>query len=405
MSRWANAGKIAVAGIGFSDIVRRTDIPLGRFAMDAARAAVADCGLELSAIDGLATFPLAPFMGAANRNGEDVITPEFFLAMPEFGNVRWFSQAGDGMIVAAVHDATNALLAGVCDYAMVWRAMYVPSGTYGVAGAGGSGAYGSVGQTADGDEQFSAPYGCASPIQWHALRYRNYLEKYGKSRESMATLAVNSRRNANRNEHAIFADRALSEQEYLDSRMISDPLCLFDCDVPVTGCVAVIMTTAQRARDLVHPPAYLGGVALQTSVQQPTLQYALQDHTELGSRVSDKLWRMSGLTKDDIDVAELYDGFGPSTLYWLESAGFCGPGEALDFVQGGRVALDGELPLNTFGGSLSEGRLHGMGHIAEAVLQLRGGAGTRQVRDAQAALVMDGSPMLRGGGIVFTAQP
>jgi acetyl-CoA acetyltransferase len=392
---WEQRCGVAIAGVGFSPIERRTPVPIGRFAADAAAAALADCGLDPAEVDGLATYPTAPFLGAANRNGEDVVNIEFFLDPHASGTVRWYSQAGEGLIAASLRDATNALLAGACRYVLVWRAMYVPRGTYGTL----------TSNRAVGDAQFTAPYGCVSPIQWHALAYRRYLERYGGKREALAALAVSSRANANLNPHAVFADRPLSVEDYLGARMVSDPLGLFDCDVPVTACVAAVLTTAERARDLRHPPAYVAGIAQQTTRRRPAISYTLHDHIDSGRPMVEQLWAQSGLGVADIGAAELYDGFGPSTLYWLEAAGFCGRGEALDFIQGEHITLRGELPVNTFGGSLSQGRLHGMGHVVEAVHQLRGTAGERQLADPGAVIVLDGSPMLRGGGLVLTSQP
>jgi len=390
---WHGRNKVAVAGIGFSPIERRDGTTLGALALQAAEAACGDCGLALSAIDGLATYPTAPFLGARNQDGEDTITVGFFLSEPRLPGVTWYSQAGEGLVVTAVRDAVNALLAGACTYALVWRAMYVPPGTYGQAAL----------REAAGHQQFTAPYGCVSPIQWHALAYRHYLETYGVRRENLATLALNSRRNANNNDHALFAGRTLSADEYHASRMIADPLCLFDCDVPVTACVAAVLTTADRARDLRHKPALVAAIGQQTTHRVETISYTLLDHIEAGKPMADRLWADSGLGPADMSAAELYDGFAPSTLYWLEAAGFCGRGEAMGFIQDGRIALDGALPVNTFGGSLSQGRLHGMGHLAEAVLQLSGRAGPRQLPDARAVAVFDGSPMLRGSGLVLTA--
>lgn len=391
---WEHRGEVAIAGVGFSPIERRGGAPLGRHALSAAEAAVADCGLELSDIDGLATFPLAPFIGAPQRDGEDIITVEFFLSEPRVGKVRWYSQAGQGMIPTAVRDAAQALIAGACSYALVWRAMYVPPGTYGRIESTEVG----------GDAQFTAPYGCVSPIQWQAFLYQRYMELYGATREEMATFVVNSRRNANLNPHAVFGDRALTREEYLDSRVISTPFCLFDCDVPVTACVAIVMTTSDRAADLRHPPAYLAAVGQQAVNRPELLHYGLHDHIASGKPLAEQLWRDSGLGPHEMDAAQLYDGFSPSTFYWLEAAGFCGRGEAHSFVQDGRIALDGDLPVNTFGGSLSQGRLHGMGHIAEAALQISGRAGERQLDAADAIAVFDGSPRLRGGGLVLTSE-
>ncbi len=392
---WENAGKVAIAGIGFSPIERRTQVPLGRYALTAAQKAVEDCGLKLSDIDGLATYPQAPFLGAMNRDGEDIITVKFFLSAPGAGTIAWYSQAGEGLVVTAMRDAVNALIAGACRYVLVWRAMYVPPGTYGHA----------ILDDAIGDAQFTAPYGCISPIQWHALAYRRYMETYGATRASMAALALNSRRNANANEHAIFAGRTLTRDEYMSARMIADPLCLFDCDVPVTACVAAVLTTAERARDLRQRPAYVAAIGQQTDGGTQQLHNALTDPIAAGKPLADRLWADAGLGPADMAAAELYDGFAPSTLYWLEAAGFCPRGEAHRFIQDGRIALGGALPVNTFGGSLSQGRLHGMGHIAEAALQISGRAGERQLSDPAAICVFDGSPMLNGSAMVLTRDP
>lgn len=141
------------------------------------------------------------------------------------------------------------------------------------------------------------------------------------------------------------------------------------------------------------------------SRRRTLLHYALDDYMACGGSLASKLWSSSGLGPQDIDAAELYDGFSPSALYWLEAAGFCPPGEAYTFIQDGRIALEGELPVNTFGGSLSEGRLHGMGHIAEAVFQVTGRAGKRQIPNAATVCAIDGSPMLRGSGLIVTKDP
>ena len=391
---WAHRNQVAIAGVGFSPIERRGGQALATLALTAAEAACADCGLAVGDIDGLATYPTAPFLGARNQEGEDTIGVGFFLADPRLAGVTWYSQAGEGLVVTAVRDAVNALIAGACTYVLVWRAMYVPSGTYGHA-AGGQ---------AEGREQFIAPYGCVSPLQWHALKYRHYLETHGKRREAMEALALNSRRNANLNEHALFAERTLSADEYRVARMVADPLCLFDCDVPVTACVAAVLTTAERARDLRHRPALVAAIGQQTTHRAETVSYTLQDHIEAGEPMAQRLWADCGLGPSQMNAAQLYDGFAPSALYWLEAAGFCGRSEALDFIQGGRIALEGEMPVNTFGGSLSQGRLHGMGHLAEAVLQLSGRAERRQLTDPHAIAVFDGSPMVRGSALVLTTD-
>jgi acetyl-CoA acetyltransferase len=231
------------------------------------------------------------------------------------------------------------------------------------------------------------------------------MHRYGATREALAALALNSRRNANLNTRAFFFKDPMTHDDYFGSRWIAEPLCLYDCDVPIDGCVAMILTIADRARDLKNPPAYIAGYGQNTAPRPTLFHYAFDDFMECGGSLAGKLWASAGLGPHDMDAAQLYDGFNPSTLYWLEAAGFCGRGEGGSFVQNGRITLTGELPVNTFGGSLSEGRMHGMGHIAEAVRQVTGRADQRQIPDAEVACAIDGSPMLRGSGIVVTRSP
>ena len=396
---WRGRGKTAIAGIGYSEITRKPEKPLGLLALDACRAAIEDAGLDAQRIDGLATYPESPFAGAGNRDGEDVVSVSFVLNhLVGAADVRWYAQIETGMIASPVIEAVNALLVGACDYALVWRALHRPAPRG--ASAGGKGA-----PRASGDAQFIAPYGAASIVQTHAFAWRRYMHRYGATRDALAALALNSRRNANLNPRAFFHSTPMSRDDYFSARMIAEPLCLFDCDVPVDGCVALILTTADRARDLRNRPAYIAGYGQNTARRRTLLYYTLDDYMACGGSLAQKLWSSAGLGPKEMDAAQLYDGFNPSTLYWLEAAGFCGEGEGADFVAGGRIALEGELPINTFGGSLSEGRMHGMGHIAEAVRQVTDRAEKRQIAGASAVCAIDGSPMLRGSGIVVTRDP
>ena len=396
---WSGRGKTAIVGIGYSEITRRPQKPLGLLAIDACRAAIADTGLQPSQIDGLATYPESPFAGAGNRDGEDVVSVMYLVNhLPLASDIRWYAQIETGMIASPIIEAVNAIIAGACDYALVWRALHrpVPRG----ASSRPSGP-----PRAAGDAQFMAPYGCNTIIQWHALAWQRYMHRYSATRDALAALALNSRRNANLNPRAFFYKEPMSRENYFASRWIAEPLCLFDCDVPVDGCVAMVLTSAERARDLKHPPAYIAGYGQNTAPRRTLLHYALDDYMECGGSLARKLWSSAGVGPQDMDAAQLYDGFNPSTLYWLEAAGFCGRGEGGAFVEKGRIAIEGEMPVNTFGGSLSEGRMHGMGHIAEAVRQVTGRAEQRQIPNAELACAIDGSPMLRGSGIVLAKHP
>jgi acetyl-CoA acetyltransferase len=391
---WSGKGKVAVAGIGFSELSRHSDEPLGKLAFDAANAALGDAGLRPEQVDGLATYN----MGAITRDGVDGVSVDYFLKhYPHSQKLRWYAQLDQGMVASAVLEGVNAIIAGMADYVLVWRAMHRPQDR----------PYTQVtAHTAAGDSQFSLPYGQAAVYQWHAMAYQRYLHLAGASRDAMAALAVTQRRNANLNPRAYFRDTPLSVDDYLNSRFIAEPLCLFDCDIPIEGCAAFVLTSADRARDLRNPPAYIAAVAQNTSSgRRAPISYILDDYMVCGASIADQLWADSGLGPQDMQAAQLYDGFSPSTYYWLEAAGFCPQGEAHAFIQDGRIALDGELPVNTFGGSLSEGRLHGMGHLAEAALQVTGRAGERQIADADAVCAIDGSPLLRGSGVVFTRNP
>ena len=393
---WAGRGNVAIAGIGFSALTRNPERGLGQLAFDAAHAALADAGLDARLVDGLATYPDAPFYGAGRRDGVDVVSVEYFLRhFPLAPEVRWYAQVDQGMIASAVIEAANAIISGMANYVLVWRAMHTPKGTYTLVSA----------RQAAGDSQFSLPYGQAAIYQWHAMAYRRYMHLYGATREEMAALAVTQRSNAMLNPNAYFRGQELTTEDYLAARYIAEPLSLFDCDIPIEGCAAFLLTSAERARELRQPPAYIASCAQNTSGRRTLISYVLDDYMACGGTLAGQLWKDSGLGPGDMQAAQLYDGFSPSVYYWLEAAGFCGRGEAHGFIQDGRIARDGTLPLNTFGGSLSEGRLHGMGHLAEAARQVAGRAGERQIPGCATACAIDGSPLLRGSGIVFTSEP
>jgi len=398
---WQGKGKTAIAGIGYSEISRRPQKPLGLLALDACRAAIADAGLDPAQIDGLATYPESPFAGAGNRDGEDVVSVNWVMNHLALApDLRWYAQIETGMIASPIIEAVHALIAGACEYVLVWRALHRPRPRPAGAGSGHGGP-----PRASGDAQFLAPYGASSIVQTHALAWQRYMHRFGATRDALAALALNSRRNANLNPRAFFHDEPMSRDDYFNARWIAEPLCLFDCDVPVDGCVALIVTRAERARDLSNPPAYIAGYGQNTASRRTLLYYTLDDYMACGASLANKLWQSAGLGPHEMDAAQLYDGFNPSTLYWLEAAGFCAEGEGAAFVRDGRIAIEGELPVNTFGGSLSEGRMHGMGHIAEAVRQVTDRAEQRQIPGAAAVCAIDGSPMLRGSGIIVTREP
>ncbi|MCW2831469.1 MAG: ltp2, partial [Aeromicrobium sp.] len=244
--------------------------------------------------------------------------------------------------------------------------------------------------------QWHAPFGALSAANWSAMFATRHFHDYGTTREQLGALAVNQRANAALNPKAIFTD-ALTLDDYLGARMISEPLGLFDCDVPVDGSTAVIVSRADAQPDLRKPGLRIESIS--SSLRHRPLWDQFVRTSDLpATDVGRALWERTDLTPADVDVAGIYDGFTILTVLWLEALGFCAPGEAGPFVEGGsRIALDGELPLNTSGGQLSAGRLHGFGHLHESSLQLWGEAGARQVpNEPRVAVVAAGGGHLGG---------
>jgi acetyl-CoA acetyltransferase len=239
------------------------------------------------------------------------------------------------------------------------------------------------------------PFAAYSAANWLALYAARYAHEYGLTREQLAQIPLSVRRNAALNPAAVYRD-PLTLDDYLAARMISTPFCLYDCDVPVDGSTAVIVSAAETAADAPRPAVRFE--AMGSAIRGRPSWDQWDDITTMACRdAAAHLWSRTELTPADVDTAQLYDGFSFLTVAWLEAFGFCGRGEAGDYLNGGkRIGLDGELPLNTSGGQLSAGRLHGFGHLHESVLQLRGEAGERQVAGAQVCATGAGGGPLAG---------
>jgi acetyl-CoA acetyltransferase len=250
--------------------------------------------------------------------------------------------------------------------------------------------------------QWTLPFGAPSAANWIGMMAMRHFHEFGTTREQLAQIPLNARRNAALNPHAIYTE-PMTLEDYLGVRMISEPLCLYDCDVPADGSTAVIVSRADAAPGLRRPP--VGIEAVGTAIRGRPSWDQWDDLTTMACRdAAAMLWERTDLTPADVDIAELYDGFSFIALAWLEALGFCGHGEGGPFVEGGtRIARDGELPLNTHGGQLSAGRLHGYGFLHEACLQLWGEAGTRQVTGGPevAVAAAGGGPL--AGCLLLTA--
>ena len=370
----------AITGIGASRLGRRLMVDPLRLTLDACRAAVADSGLTFDDIDGLATYPGGS--GPAGFGEGGIMAVEEALALRPV----WFSGGLDvpgpgGSVVAAM----LAVAAGLCRHVLCFRTMWQATQAELVRTGRMTAETGPVGPPMD----FTAPVGMLSAAHPLAICASHYLHRYGATRETLGWIALNARANAARNPTAIYRD-PMTMGDYLSARTVTTPFGLYDCDVPCDGAIAVVVSAAETAGDLAQSPVWIDAVGTQITEPVSWDQSTLTHEPQVFGPAT-HLWSRSRYRPADVDLAELYDGFTFNCLSWLEGLGFCGIGEAKDFLDGGkRIALDGELPLNTHGGQLSHGRTHGFGLLHEAVVQLRHQAGERLVADAHVAVVSSG---------------
>jgi acetyl-CoA acetyltransferase/uncharacterized OB-fold protein len=387
--------KVAITGIGMSEIGRRLMRPPVSLTVEACRRAVEDAGLQMSDIDGLATWPGAMPGGGGISEGGVPVVEEALGVHPTWhsGGIETSGQTG------SIVNAMLAVASGLCRHVLCFRTVWESTNTDLLRNGGlplpKGGAVG-------GDFQWRIPYGAASAANWIAMQASAYFAKYGGSREVLGRIAVNARSNAALNPNAVYRD-VMTMDDYLAARPISTPLGLFDCDVPCDGAVAIVISARDSAPDLRQPAVLVDAVGTQITERQSWDQGTME-HLPNAFGPAAHLWSRASVGRADIDVAMLYDGFSFNCLTWLEGLGFCGIGEAVDFIgDGARIALGGELPVNTHGGQLSGGRTHGYGFVHEAVMQLRGDAGERQVAGAEVAVVGVGGGV-PGGAFVLTAN-
>jgi acetyl-CoA acetyltransferase len=400
-ARFAAAGQVAIAGYAHSMIDRHAPRPLGALAVETARAAIADAGACISDIDGVVTAALFPTAGAhAAEDGVAVVTANWMAeqlarAGARPGYVSGFQ--GIGQMPGAVAIAVNALAAGAADYVLLYRALHNPPGSY----------HANPMVRAAGAQQWTAPAGFFGPLAMIALPYNEYLQRYGATRQEMAAVLVEARKNGARLPWSYWRERPLPEAEYLASPVLADPVCRHDCDIPVDGVAAFVLTRADRARDLPNKPVYVAGYA---SGMQPRrrlpLHWPLDDIMGAGAQLARDLWARTGIGPDQVDLPQVYDGFSPFVWFWLEVLGLCPPGEAHRFVADGGIDSDdpAALPALSGGGALGNGRMHGLPQMLECYLQLAGRAGRRQRARATVGVACQSSPHY-GGAVMYTAEP
>ncbi|MET1049927.1 MAG: lipid-transfer protein [Acidimicrobiales bacterium] len=364
----------AIVGIGQTEWGKGLEDAELVLALRAIKAALDDAGIEPGEVDGLSSYTL-------ETSDEVDIARNLGL-----GDITWFSQVGygGGAGCGVVGHAAVAVATGQANVAVAWRSRK--------RGAATSRPWSQVASRVGGSHQWSRPFGLLRPVDEIAMLARRYFHEFGGTREELSAVAVTVREHANRNPAAMMYGKPLTVAQYLEARWISEPLCLFDNCLESDGAAAVVIVSAERARDLDVTPALIHSFAQSIPQQHQVMTNYFGDDPLKGPAwaCADLLWRNSDLTPADVHVAQLYDAFSPLVPLSLEGYGFCERGEGLAFCQDGGISWDGgRLPVNTSGAGMSEAYVHGFNLITEAVRQVRG-TSTAQVDGASVSLVTSG---------------
>ena len=346
--------QVLISGLGASDVGRRLGRDPWSLTADACLAAIADAGLTPDQIDGIATYPGATGStpGISGAGVEDVRS---MLGL----KTRWHT--GGSELPGQLGSVINAMLAvagGLANHVLCFRTVWESTAQAELGGRSATMRSGVVREMS----QWIDPYG-GGYSTYGALQMQRYMHESGATREQIGQIAVVARAHAALNPRAAYRT-PMSLDDYLEARMISDPLCLYDCDVPVDGSIAFVVSRADSPD--IDPPRAIKVEAIGSAAGFQAC--------------ADMMWSRTSLTASDVGLAELYDGFSILAVIWLEALGLCPKLKAGEFLEGGeRIGLTGQLPMNTGGGQLSGGRLHGYGQLHQACLQLRGEANASQI--------------------------
>jgi acetyl-CoA acetyltransferase len=386
--RFANelARKTAIVGIGATEFSKESGRSELRLAVEAVKSALDDAGLAPGDVDGYCTFTM---------ENNPAIQVNRFLGG---GDLTFFSRIhyGGGAACGTVQQAAMAVATGVADTVVCYRAMNERSQQRFGAGVQDRPPMPTAESSHFG---WYAPYGLLTPASWVAMNATRYMHEYGATSEDFGRVSVADRRHAATNPAAWFHKQPITLADHQRSSWIIEPLRLLDCCQESDGAVAVVVTSAERARDLRQTPALIAAAAQGAGREQQMMTgYYRDDITGLPEMrlVARQLWETAGIGPADVQTAVIYDHFTPFVLVQLEEFGFCGRGEAKDFVREGRIELGGSLPINTHGGQLGEAYIHGMNGVAEAVRQVRGTA-VNQVPNVEHVVVTAGTGVPTSG--------
>jgi acetyl-CoA acetyltransferase len=365
-----NGRRVAIVGVGYSDVGRRLGVPVEKLCAQASVAAMNDAGVTARDLDGLVIHSFVDEYVSASQTAD-------MLGIPE---LEFFSTNADGSAYSmAALIAAAAVASGSTEMCLTLRPIMQSTAT----GAG------IARQTKDsfvsGRNEFLVPYGNITGAHWAGMYMQRTMHEYGFTEEMFGALAVAQREYATANPEAVMR-MPMTMDDYLSSRYINKPLRLLDCDYPIDSCSALIFTTEERARDLAHKPVFFDSWAMGTV--NPGEFNLVESMTKSSPYVAARrMWAKSALTPADVDIAGLYDGFTFIALQWLEALGLCGEGESGPFVLEGNTRRGGKLPLNTDGGACNMGRRHGANFFIEVTRQLRGECADRQVPGAEVGVV------------------
>ena len=364
--------RAAIVGIGQTRFARQLDEPEKTLACRAVLAALDDAGIDPSEVDALASYTMEE-------------TDEVELAKSiGAGDITFFSRTGfgGGGSCATVAHLAMAVATGQASVGVAWRARKRGSGVR---------PWTSTSVQLPTPAQWTRPFGLLRPADEIGMLTRRYMHEYGATRDHLFNVALACRNRANQNPEAVMYDRPLTREMYMDARWISEPLCLYDNCLETDGALACVVVGADRARDCRRRPVYVHAAAQGLPAQHHGMVNYWTDDPLAGPAwtAARHLWKHADFGPQDVDAAQIYDAFTPLVPLSLEGYGFCGRGEGAAFTEGGALELGGRLPLNTGGGGLSEGYVHGFNLINEGVKQLRGSS-TAQVPDAATCLVTAG---------------
>jgi acetyl-CoA acetyltransferase len=366
--------RAAIVGIGHTEFSKDIGRPERTIALEAISAALEDAGISPHEVDGLVKFTMEPTVEVEIARNLGIPNLRFF------GEVGYGGGAGCG----AVGHAAMAVATGTADVVVVWRARN--------RGSGGR-PWQQKSNKERGDFQWFLPWGLSRPVDQIAMLARRHMIEFGSTAEQLGAIAVTFRDQAQANPFALMRGKPITLEDYFAARWVSEPLRLFDCCLETDGALAVVVTSAERARDLRKRPVLVRAAAQGTGPDHLVMaNYFNENPLESPAKfAADDLWRQAGMTPDEIDCAQFYDAFSPLVLISLEEYGFVKPGEGGPFAADGELSVNGgRLPSNTSGGCLSEAYVHGMNLILEAVRQLRGES-VNQLERCETALVTSGN--------------